>query len=246
MDRMLYIAMTGAKESMLSQAMSSHNLANANTSGFRADLEAAQSMPLHGPGYASRAYSQVEGAGTDFTPGALMSTGRPLDVAVNGEGWIAVQAPDGSEAYSRAGDLRVDSAGRLMTGAGRPVLGNGGPIAVPPFEKLEIGTDGTLSIRPVGQGPETLAAVDRIKLVNPPLEQLRKGEDGLMRTADGLPAVADARVSLVTGSLESSNVNPVEAMVGLIESARQFEMQVKMMRAAEENDQNAAQLMRMS
>jgi flagellar basal-body rod protein FlgF len=245
MDRMLYVAMSGAKQTMLAQAVNTNNLANVNTTGFRSDLEAFRSLPVYGPGYPSRVYAQTETPGTDLLAGTLSTTGRELDVAVNGDGWIAVQAADGSEAYTRAGDLRVTVNGQLETGAGRAVMGNGGPIAVPPFEKLEIGADGTISIRPVGQAANALAVVDRIKLVKPPLGQMEKGTDGLMRVKDGKNAVADATVQLASGVLESSNVNAIEAMVRMIELGRQFETQIKMMRAAQENDAASAQLMRM-
>lgn len=245
MDRMLYIAMSGAKETMLSQAVNTHNLANASTTGFRADLEAFTSLQVHGPGHASRAYTVAQGQGVDFTPGSLLATGRELDVAVHGEGWIAVQAPDGSEAYTRAGDLQVDSIGILRTGAGLPVLGNGGPVAVPPYDNIQIGTDGTISIQPVGQNPNALAIVDRIKLVRPAQADLVKGEDGLIRARDGAAAAPDAAVQLVQGSIESSNVNAIDSMVNLIELSRQFEVQVKLMRTAEENDRQSSQLLRM-
>lgn len=245
MDRMLYIAMSGAKETMLSQAVHTHNLANANTTAFRADLEAFTSLQVRGPGYDSRAYALEAGRGVDFKPGTLVATGRDLDVSVNGEGWIAVQAPDGTEAYTRAGDLRIDANGLLTTGTGLPVLGNGGPIAVPPFESLVIGADGTITIRPQGQQANALAIVDRIRLVRPEAANLVKGDDGLLRTRDGAPAAPDAAVQIVAGSLETSNVNAVDAMVNLIELSRQFELQVKMMKTAEENDRQSAQLMRL-
>ncbi len=244
MDRLIYIAMSGASEIMHAQAVNTHNLANANTTGFRADLEAFKSMPVYGPGYPSRVYVLAENAAVDFAPGALISTGRDLDVAINGEGWIAVQTVDGGEAYTRAGDLHFDSNGLLTTGAGHLVLGNAGPIAVPPFEKLEIGTDGTLSIQPLGQAPNTLAVVDRIKLVNPEVVNLVKGSDGLIRTHQGEPVAPEASVRLSAGRLESSNVNSVEAMVNMIQLARQFELQVKMMATAEKNDEATAHLMR--
>ncbi len=245
MDRMLYIAMTGARQTMLSQALNTNNLANASTTGFRADLAAAVSLPLQGPGHASRVYGMADGNGVDLTPGSLQRTGRDLDVAVKGEGWIAVQAPDGSEAYTRAGDLHVDSFGILTTGAGHPVIGNGGPIAIPPNAKLDIGADGTISIRPLGQGEKALAIVDRIKLVKLPHDQVVKGEDGLIRQKGGGKAQADASVTLVSGALESSNVNAVQSMIRLIELARQYESQIKMMKTAEEDDQAAARLLRM-
>lgn len=246
MDRMLYIAMTGAREIMRSQAVNTNNLANASTTGFRADLETAVSLPLYGPGQASRVYGVAEGNGVDLVPGALQRTGNELDVAVKGDGWIAVQAPDGGEAYTRAGDLHVDSYGVLTTGAGHPVMGDGGPIAIPPYGKLDIGADGTISVQPLGQGVNALAVVDRIKLVKLPPAQVTKGDDGLVRLRGGAKVEPDASVTLVSGALEASNVNAVESMVRLIELARQYEGQVKMMKTAEDNDRAAAELMRMS
>jgi flagellar basal-body rod protein FlgF len=247
MDRMLYLAMTGAQQAMVAQSVNTNNLANVSTPGFRADLEQFRSMPVFGPGLPTRVYAMSERPAVDLTPGPVTSTGRELDVAVRGQGWIAVQAPDGSEAYTRAGDLRIDANGLLTTGNGLPVLGNGGsPIAIPPAEKLEIGADGTVSIRPVGQAANVLAEVDRIKLVNPDPAALVKGSDGLLRLADGGVAVADAAVQVTAGALEGSNVNAVEAMVNMIELARQYESQVKMMRTAKENDEATSQLMRLA
>ncbi len=243
---MLYIAMTGARETMRSQAVNTNNLANASTTGFRADMESFLSQPVYGPGFPGRVYAVANGAGVDLSGGTIQSTGRELDVAVKGAGWIAVQAPDGGEAYTRAGDLRVDSFGILTTGVGYPVLGEGGPIAVPPNGKLDIGADGTITVQPLGQGVNALAIVDRIKLVNPASASLTKGEDGLIRQRNGAPAQADAAVKLVSGALESSNVNAVESMVRMIELARQFETQIKMMKTAEENDAAASKLMSMS
>jgi flagellar basal-body rod protein FlgF len=245
MDRMLYVAMTGAKQTLVAQAANAHNLANVSTSGFRADLAAFRAMPVFGPGQATRVYAMAERPGIDFSAGVVSNTGRELDVAVHGEGWIAVQGRDGREAYTRAGDLRVTPNGQLTTGAGLPVLGNGGPIAIPQYEKLDIGADGTISIRATGQAAAALATVDRIKLVNPPVEELRKGEDGLMRLRDGREADADVRVQLISGSLEGSNVNAVDALVNMLTLQRQFEMQVKMMRTTEETDAAAAQVMRL-
>jgi flagellar basal-body rod protein FlgF len=185
----------------------------------------------------------VEQNGVDFTPGPVTTTGAALDVAVGGEGWIAVQGSDGNEAYTRSGSLRITSTGALINGAGKPVLGNGGPIAIPPAETIEIGDDGTISIRPEGQTPDALVVVDRIKLVNPDQNELVKGEDGLMRLQDGTIAVPDAGVRLISGSLEMSNVNAVDAMVNMIALSRQFEAEVKLMKVAEENDSASTQLM---
>ncbi len=246
MDRSLYVAMSGAKQILQAQASNSNNLSNANTTGFRSDLQQFRSMPVFGPGQPSRVYAMVERPATDFSHGAIQATGRDLDVAIKDNGWIAVQSPDGSEAYTRAGDLRLTPDGLLQTSSGLPVFGNGGPIAVPPAQKLEIGQDGTISVVPLGQPSNTLAIVDRIKLVDPPLDQLEKLNDGLMHLKGDLPAPASSEVTLISGSLETSNVNAVDAMVRMIELARQFEMQIKVMKSANDNDAASAQLLRIS
>lgn len=246
MDRLLYVAMTGAREAQVAQSVTSQNLANASTTGFRATLASAVHAPVAGPGHAAaRAYAVTEGQGIDFTPGPLIATGRALDVAIEGEGWIAVQTPDGGEGLTRAGDLRVDAFGMLTTGTGLPVLGNGGPIALPPFESLEIAGDGTVSIRPLGQDAAGLAVVERIRLVNPDPATLVRGEDGVVRVAAGEPPPAEADVRLIGGMLEGSNVNTVGAMVEMIRHARSFELQVKMMNTAQQNDQNSSALLRL-
>lgn len=244
MDKYLYVAMSGAKETLRAQAVNSHNLANASTTGFRADLAAFQTRAVEGSGFTSRAYATNATVGWDTTNGALLSTGRDLDVAVNGAGWIAVQAADGSEGYTRAGDLRVDTSGVLRNGAGDLVLGDGGPITVPQNSSVMVGADGSVSIVPVGQGPETTSVVGRIKLVNPAADALERGADGLFRMKDGSQAPADASVQLASGVLESSNVNASGAMVEMIELARRFELQVKAIRTAEEDGATAARLLR--
>jgi len=246
MDRMLFIAMNGAKETMTAQAINTNNLANASTTGFRADFQSSMSQQVYGPGHASRVYASVKDAGVDLTPGSVITTGRELDMAINGDGWIAVQGADGREAYTRAGDLRIDNLGRLTNGAGNTVLGNGGPISIPAHGKLEIGSDGTISIQPIGQPVNTLAIIDRIKLVNPANEQLQKGDDGLMRLRNGRRAGVDGSIRVVSGSLESSNVNTVGTMVKMIELARQYETYIKLMHSAEENDRASAELIKMS
>jgi flagellar basal-body rod protein FlgF len=244
MDRFLYISMSGAKETLRAQTVNNHNLANASTTGFRADLSAFQSRAVAGSGHASRVYATNSTTGWDQTQGALTATGRDLDVGVHGPGWISVQDPSGREAYTRAGDLRVDPSGMLMNGAGHLVLGDAGPLMVPPHSSIAVGADGTISIVPLGQGPETTALVGRIKLVNPPAESLVRGDDGLFRAQDGTDAAPDANVRLASGVLESSNVNIADAMVNMIELARHFDLQVKAMRTAEENAATAAQLLR--
>ena len=237
MDKSLYLAMTATTNTMLSQAVITNNLANASTSGFRADMEQFRSMPVFGDGHPSRVYALSERPSVDYSHGAVQQTGNPLDVAVNGDGWIAVQAADGSEAYTRRGDLRLNSLGLLENGSGQLVLGNGGPIAMPPAEEVIVGDDGTISIRPIGQDEKTLATIDRIKLVNPSNEELYKGADGLFRLRSEKPALVDASVRVSAESLELSNVNVIDAMVGMIENARQFEMSIKAMQAAKENDE---------
>jgi len=243
MDRMIYLAMSTAQQMMQAQALSSHNLANASTVGFKADFEAARAMPVYGPGLPTRAYAMIERPGTNFASGTIEQTGNDLDIAVNGTGFIAVQAADGTEAYTRAGDLQADVNGRLLTGAGHPVLGNGGPISLPPSESLVVGSDGTISIRPLGQAASTLAQVDRIKLINPDTRQLVKGPDGLMRMRDGSNPEPDAAVQVTHGALERSNVNGVSEMVQLITNSRQYDMAVKAMSTAQQNDAAGAKLL---
>lgn len=244
MDRMLYVAMSGAKETLIAQANASNNLANANTTGFLNDLNQFRSMPVFGPGHPTRVYAMDEKPSTDFAHGGVQYTGSDLDVAVKGGGWLAVQASDGGEAYTRRGDLRVDENGLLMTGNNLPVMGNGGPIAIPPYEKLDIGVDGTISIRPLGANTDELAVIDRIKLVSPQFDQMEKGEDGLFRLKSGDDAPADPDQRVVSGALEASNVNVVNEMVDMIELSRRFELQVKMMRSAEDNAEAAASILR--
>ncbi len=247
MDRMLYVAMSGARQLMTAQAVNTNNLVNANTTGFREDLARVTSQPVVGQGLPSRVYALTEANGVNLAPGPVNTTGRDLDVAVNGPGWIAVQTPEGDEAYTRAGNLHITSLGTLVTASGLPVLGNsGGPIAIPPAEKVEIGQDGSISIRASGQSPQSLAIVDRIKLVNPEQERLFKGSDGLMHLEDNAVAYADASVGLTPGALEMSNVNAVEAMVNMIALAREYEMNIKMMNIAKENDSASAQILRMA
>ncbi len=246
MDKALYISMSGAKQSMLAQQAHSNNLANVNTTGFKNDFAQARSMPVYGEHHPTRAYAMTERPGTNFEQGPLNETGRDLDVAIKGDGWIAVQAPDGSEAYTRAGDLQTDINGILRTGSGLAVLGNGGPVSIPPAASMELGADGTISIVPLGQTPDAIAEVDRIKLVNPPRDQIEKGLDGLIRVKGGDPAVVDADVRLESGFLEASNVNAVDSLTEILSLARQYELHVKVMSAADENSEAAARLLQIS
>lgn len=246
MDKMLYVAMTGASQNARAQQAHANNLANISTTGFRRDFEQARSMQVFGDSHPARVYAMSERPGTDFTPGTLQETGRDLDVAVEGEGWITVQAPDGSEAYVRTGSLNIDVLGMLRTADGMPVLGNGGPIAIPPEEKVDVGNDGTISIRALGEDPNVVVTVDRIKLVNPDPQQLEKGTDGLIRLKDGQPIEPDANVRVVSGFLEASNVNAVSEMTSILALSRQFELHVKMMRTAEDDAAAMARVLQLS
>ena len=203
-------------------------------------------MPVFGDSFPARAFALSERPATDFTPGALVETGRDLDVAVSGDGWLAVQAPDGSEAYVRTASMNVDALGILRAGNGMPIMGNGGPIAVPPQQQIEVGQDGTISIRAQGEGPRVMAQVDRIKLVQPDLKTMSKGLDGLIHTNDGQPAPADANVQVVSGFLEASNVNAVDEMTSVLALSKQFELHIKMMNTAKEDDQAMTRVLSIS
>lgn len=246
MDRLVYVAMSGAKETLRAQTTNSYNLANISTVGFRADLSAFQSQQVQGAGLASRAYATDGTVGPDMGGGTIQQTGRNLDVAVQGAGWIAVQSPEGSEAYTRAGDLRVDPNGQMTTAAGDPVLGDSGPIAVPPYASISVGSDGSISIVPLGQTPQTVAICGRIKLVNPPANELERSNGGLFRSRGASDVPADASVKLVSGALESSNVNMAAAMTNMIELARNYDMQLKSMKSAEDNDASSTKLLQTS
>jgi flagellar basal-body rod protein FlgF len=236
MDRLLYIAMTGAKETSLQQAKASNNLANVTSTGFKADLAQARAMPIFGNGHPSRAFVMTESPGIDWDQGALIATGNDLNVAIDGNGFMAIRDQKGVEAYTRFGDLRIGNTRLLETVTGNPVMGNGGPITIPEFDTMVMGDDGTISIREIGAPPTAMTIIDRIKLVKPVLAEMRKSEDGLFRQKNGAIAVADAAVKIKSGFLESSNVNAVEEMIDVISLARNFEVQVKMMRSAEDND----------
>jgi flagellar basal-body rod protein FlgF len=238
MDRMIYLSMSGAKATLQRQDTLANNLANASTVGFRAELQAFRSVPVAGSGASTRVYALETTPGYDASGGPLQATGRPLDVAMKGDAWLAVQSLDGTEAYTRAGALEASSEGLLSTAGGLTVLGDGGPINLPQGSEISIGADGTISAK----GPNgRTSPVGRLKLVTPeaPLE---RGGDGLFRAPDGdLPADANAR--LQDGALEGSNVSPVETMVAMIAAARQFEAQMKLLQTAEADEKSASQLL---
>ncbi|HEY9109491.1 MAG TPA: flagellar basal-body rod protein FlgF [Roseateles sp.] len=240
MDRMIYLSMAGAKAAMQRQDVLSHNLANVTTNGFRAELQAFRAVPVRGDGASTRAYSLETTIGYNDAPGALTPTGRNLDVAMQGNAWLAVQSNDGTEAYTRAGSLDVNAEGLLVMRNGMPVLGDGGPINIPQNSQVEIGSDGTVSAKSPNQRPTT---VGRLKLVTPETpNQLTRGDDGLFRAAEGdLPANPAAR--LQDGALEGSNVSPVETMVAMIAAGRQFEQQMKLLQIAQTQGQQSAKLL---
>lgn len=246
MDKLLYVAMSGAKETLRAQAANNHNLANASTIGFKADLSAFQSRAVSGPGYASRVYATNTTTGWDATAGSQIATGNALDISVNGPGFIAVQDLTGNEAYTRAGDLHVDPTGQLLTATGQPVLGDGGPISVPPYSSITVGKDGTISLVPLGSTAQTSVVAGRIKLVNPPLSTIQRGADGLFHSTSPDPVPADATTTVTAGTLESSNVNVAAAMVNMIELARHFDMQVKALHSADQNSQSTTKLLQSS
>ncbi|MEJ5999998.1 flagellar basal-body rod protein FlgF [Paucibacter soli] len=238
MDRMIYLSMAGAKASMQRQDVLANNLANVSTNGFRAEMAAFRAVPVRGDGASTRAYALETTVGYNPEPGVISATGRNLDVAMRGNAWLAVQGLDGTEAYTRAGSLDVNSEGLLVLRNGLQVLGDGGPINVPPNTELQIGGDGTVSAKANNQKPTTIG---RLKLVTPEAP-LTRGPDGLFRAAEGdLPADQTAR--LQDGALEGSNVSPVETMVGMIAAARQFEQQMKLLQIAQTQGQASAKLL---
>lgn len=242
MDRLIYTAMTGAKHILEQQATTAHNLANATTTGFKAQIDSFRAVPILGDGMPTRAFVVDATVGTDYKSGVLQQTGRELDVAIQGYGWIAVQRADGSEGYTRNGSLTINENGQLQTSTGLNVMGDGGPISIPPNTTISIAKDGTISGVNNGVSPVTTTAIARLKLTNPPAASLKRADDGLFVTTNGQPAPADANVNVVGGALESSNVNVVETMVNMISLARQFEMQMKMLESAQNNAGKADQL----
>ena len=242
MDRLIYTAMTGAKGTMDQQAAVAHNLANVNSTGFRAELHKLRAVEVQTEALHTRAFTVDASIANDFTEGPLQFTGRPYDVALAGKGWLAVQMPDGSEAYTRNGSLAVSANGILQTRDGRPVLGDGGPVTIPPDNEITIGADGTVSASQPDQ-PGVVNVVAQLKLVNPPEAGLVRGDDGLFRLQGGAAAPADPNVRVAGGYLEGSNVNVVDQMVQMISLARQFEMQTRMLSTAEQNDRAAARVL---
>jgi flagellar basal-body rod protein FlgF len=247
MDRLIYTAMTGASQTLNRQAAVAHNLANVSSTGYRAEEHRLRAVQVQSnaqqKGLATRAFTVDASTHTDYTSGPMAFTGRPLDMAVQGSGWFAVQLPDGSEAYTRNGSFEVNVNGIVQTRNGLPVQGDGGVITIPPDVKISVGVDGTISVLPESGAQNTVSVVGRVKLANPPEADLVRGENGLFRLRDGSAAPTVESVKVAAGSLEGSNVNPAEQMVTMISLARQFEMQMKMLSAADANDKSATQIL---
>jgi len=244
MDKLSYLVMSGAKESMLAQAMVANNLANAKTTGFRADFTRIKSLPVLGDGLSSRAFALAQQPGYRFSEGPQITTDESLDAAIQGQGWFVVQRADGTEAYTRNGNFNISQSGLLETSNGQPLVGDSGPLILPPVETVLIGEDGTVSARPLGSPANAIQVIGRLKLVNPDYQNLEKGTDGLFQTRDGNPAEVDASVTLASGVLEGSNVNTVEELTKMIDLSRRFDVQIKMLSTAKENDQALDKLMR--
>lgn len=243
MDKLIYTVMSGAKHIFERQASIAHNLANAVSTGYRSEEHRLRAVPVRSETLPTRAFAVDASVANDFTPGPLMNTGRQLDVAVQGQGWLALAMPDGTEAYTRNGSLEINVNGVLQTRNGIPVQGDGGPVSIPPDNEITIGKDGMISLKPSSGAQNTVTQVGTLKLVNPPEAELVRGADGLFRLRDGSAAEVDPNVHVVSGYLEGSNVNVVDQLVGMISLARQFETQLKLLSTAEQNDRAAAQLL---
>jgi flagellar basal-body rod protein FlgF len=245
MDKLVYTAASGLKAHMASQAAIANNMANASTIGFRADRVVFDRLQVSGSGFDTRTPASEEVVDADRRPGAVMQTGRPLDVAVSGDAWLTVQAPDGTEAYTRRGDLQIAPTGVLETGDGFPVMGSGGPITVPPAESIKISGDGSISIVPLGGDPSNPQVLDKLKLASPKGSDTVKGLDNLLHVRGGGVLPEDMEAKVQSGALEGSNVNMTQALVDMIENQRSYEVQANLMKSAKDMDESAASLMRM-
>ncbi len=247
MDKLIYTAASGARHILDQQATTANNLANINTTGFRAQLDAFRAVPVVAAGtLPTRAFVVNAEVGSDFSSGPLQMTGRDLDVAVRGKGWLVVQMPDGSEAYTRHGALKMNENGLLQSASGLTIAGDGGPITVPPEVAVSIGGDGTVSTIASTTKPGAPTVLGRLKLVNPPEADLVRGDDGLFRLKDGAAAAPDPAVSVAGGALEGSNASPIDSMVTMISLARSFDLQMSLLKNAENNAAKATQILALS
>ncbi len=246
MDKFLYIAASGAKQDLLATGVRANNLANAQTNGFKAQLEQARAMPAYGEGLPTRVFSMTESPGNNYDGGPMITTDRALDVAIQGDGWLSVQTPQGEEAYTRAGGLTMSTDGALLDPKGNLVMGENGPIFLPvPVNNITIAGDGSISARLQGAPENALEEVGRLKLVKPANNQIQRREDGLFELKNGEIAEQDIAVTVKAGMLEGSNVNAVDEMVNMISLQRHYEMQVKLMRKADSLATSGNMLLRM-
>jgi len=245
-DRLIYSSLAAMRGAMARQATIANNLANVNTAGFRGEFTSAEAEWLKGSGLNGRATVSQDVTGADMTNGAVTATGRDLDVALNGDALLTVQAADGSEAYTRRGDLQLTDSGLLTTGDGMPVQGQSGPITLPPADSISIGKDGQIWIVPQGGDPKAPQAVDTIKLVSPQGSTVKKGIDGLFHVDGGGTLPSDPDATLTAKSLEGSNVNASATLVDMIDASRSWEAQVKMLTTAQDLDKSTASLMQIS
>lgn len=237
--------MSGAKQNMQALSINANNLANAKTTGFKADLANARSMQAFGEGLPTRVFSMTERSSQNFDAGAQLTTNRPLDLAINGDGWFAVQSADGTEGYTRNGQFSLTEEGALQTNEGELVIGDAGPLFIPlPVKNISVSPDGTIMVQPEGAPANVQEEVGRIKLVRPDIQTIQKSSDGLFRRKDGGFEQANIGVSVNSGMIEGSNVNPINEMTAMISLQRQFEMQLKLMKTAEEIDASSASLLR--
>lgn len=251
MDHAIYTAMGAARHTLEQQAVTANNLANVSTPGFRAQLSALRAVPVDGPSLPTRTLVAASTPGANMSQGPLNYTGRPLDVALQQDGFLAIQLEDGGEAYTRNGSIQVSADGQLMV-QGRPLMGDGGPIEIPPQAEITLAADGTISALNPGDPPNTIAQVGRLKLVKADVREVVRGDDGLFHLSaaaqqqrgNALPN--DPEVRIMPGVLEGSNVKPVETMVDMIANARRFEMQMKVIHSVDENAQRANSLLSMS
>ncbi|MFC7287751.1 flagellar basal-body rod protein FlgF [Herminiimonas glaciei] len=246
MDRLIYTAMSGAKQILEQQSTTAHNLANVSTTGFRAQMDTFRAVPVVSNGLPTRTFVVDSTIGTDFRAGPIQQTGRTLDLAVQGPGWLAVERADGTEGYTRSGSLKINENGVLQTEGGLNVLADGGPITIPPNVKISFAKDGTISSVDSGNIPGATIEIARLKLVNPDVGNLERSSDGIFVTKDRLPADVDANVGVISGAIEGSNVNVVDAMVNMISLARQFELNMKMLKDADSNAAKADQFLALS
>ncbi|HHW4726400.1 TPA: flagellar basal-body rod protein FlgF [Legionella pneumophila] len=246
MEPILYNSISCGRSDFKRQEIIANNLANINTPGFKADLYQAQTMYMNNANgnnqFSAHSFITQNANGVDTSPGEIITTGRDLDVAIDGDGWIAVQDSQGREAYTRGGSLRLNPNGQLITASGKVVLGDGGPISIPPAQSIEIGSDGTISIVPLEGDVKSLAILDRIKLVTLDRNNIYKNDEGLIQLKSGA-AIANSNIKLQSGALEGSNVNAIDQMVAMISAGREFDAQMKLLSTVDDNGQKLAQLL---